>query len=251
MPALFAAPLSPESASLMHTIRAITLDLDDTLWEIAPVIARAERTLALWLDEHYPRINSHFDKEAVIGLRNEIIAKHTDKLHDLRFLRRAVLARMAETAGYHDTFVDAAFKVFDEQRNTVQLFPDVIPGLQRLSKKFRVLALTNGNANLETIGIRHLFHDVVTAAEVGAAKPDKRIFAAACKRAGVRANEILHVGDHPELDVDGARSVGMRAAWVNRIGHAWPEDMMHPDITVSTIEELADWLHPAVPGRQD
>ncbi|MEQ8206597.1 MAG: HAD family hydrolase [Woeseia sp.] len=235
----------------MHTIRAITLDLDDTLWEIAPVIARAERTLAQWLDEHYPRISSHFDKDAVITLRSEVISKHADKLHDLRFLRRAVLARMAEAAGYSDDFVDAAFEVFDEQRNTVRLFADVIPGLERLSQDFRVLALTNGNANLEKIGIRHLFYDVITAAEVGAAKPDKRIFAAACKRAGVSAKEILHVGDHPELDVDGARAVGMRAAWVNRIGSAWPEDMLSPDITVSTIEELADWLRPVVAARPD
>ncbi|ANO52344.1 HAD family hydrolase [Woeseia oceani] len=235
----------------MPTIRAITLDLDDTLWEIAPVIARAERTLAQWLQEHYPRIGDHFDRDAVMNLRSEIIAKHADKLHDLRFLRRAVLARMADAAGYNESFVDAAFEVFDEQRNTVQLFPDVLPGLERLSQNFRVLALTNGNANLDKIGIRHLFHDVVTAAEVGAAKPDKRIFAAACKRAGVQANEILHVGDHPELDVHGARAVGMQAAWVNRVGSAWPEGMLSPDITVSTIEALADWLQPVVAERQD
>lgn len=244
MPVPFAAKL-PLTRPTMDNIRAITLDLDDTLWPIAPVIARAERMLTQWVDEHYPRINAHFDSAAITALRTQIMLEHADKMHDLRFLRRTVLARMAKTVGYADDFVDAAFTVFDEQRNIVSLFPDVVPGLQRLGTDFRVLALTNGNASLEKIGIRHLFHGVITAANVGVAKPDARIFAAACQQAGFAPDEILHVGDHPELDVHGARAAGMRAVWVNRIGAEWPGELAQPDAVVASMEELADRLQPA------
>jgi FMN hydrolase / 5-amino-6-(5-phospho-D-ribitylamino)uracil phosphatase len=233
----------------MQQIRAISLDLDDTLWAIAPVIERAERSVWEWLNSEYPRIGEHWDRGRVASLREEVMTEHAAQIHDLRFLRRTVLARMAKTAGYGSELVDEAFAIFDEQRNMVELFPDVVPGLQRLAKDFRLLALTNGNASLETIGIRHLFADVIAAADVGAAKPDARIFAAACDLTGLRADQILHVGDHPELDVDGARAAGMRTAWVNRIGAEWPATLQQPDATVQSMEELADWLHPVVAAR--
>ncbi len=233
----------------MQPIRAITLDLDDTLWAIAPVIERAERSLRQWLDAEYPRINEHWDDKSIAVLRAEVASEHADQLHDLRFLRRTVLTRMAATAGYGSELVDAAFSVFDEQRNIVELFPDVVPALERLASNYQVLALTNGNASLEVIGIRHLFVDVIAAAEVGAAKPDLRIFRAACAQTGLRPEQILHVGDHPELDVDGARAAGMRTAWVNRIGAAWPEHLAQPDATVQGMDELADWLQSVAAGQ--
>ncbi len=228
----------------MLRIRTITLDLDDTLWAIAPVIERAERELWRWLGEHCPRIVTNWDASRVGALRAEIVAEHADRAHDLRFLRRTVLARMAEASGYGDDVVDPAFGVFDEHRNRVTLFPDVLPGLERLAGGFQLVALTNGNACLERIGIRHLFDDVVTAVDAGAAKPAAQIFDAACERAGVEPAEVLHVGDHPEIDVAGARAAGLRAAWVNRHGADWPDGLEPPDATVTSMAELADWLVP-------
>ena len=162
--------------------------------------------------------------------------------HDLKFLRRTVLERMALAAGYDASLVDPAFRVVDEQRNNVTLYPDVAPALERLGDRYRLVALTNGNANLERIGIRHLFADVVTAAEAGVAKPDAGIFDLACRRAGARRDEVLHVGDHPEIDVAGARAAGLAAAWINRHDADWPETLVPPDATVRSLAELADWL---------
>lgn len=226
----------------MQRINAITLDLDDTLWAIAPVIARAERVLAGWFAEHYPRIAADWDDERQRELREQVISQHAARAHDLRFLRETVLERMAAETGYDKEMVAAAFKVFDKERNIVELFPDVLPGLEDLAGEYRLMALTNGNACLDTIGIRGHFFDVVNAVEAGAAKPDERIFKVACERVGCAPEEVLHVGDHPHLDVEGARQVGMRTAWVNRTGAEWPDELAAPDVTVSTLHELSDWL---------
>jgi len=226
----------------MHRIRIITLDLDDTLWPIMPVIRRAESTMWRWLAEHYPKIPVDWDAERAATLREEVVAEHAAKAHDLKFLRRTVLARMAEASGYGTEPVDPAFDVFDEQRNTVELFPDAEAALRRLGSNYRLLALTNGNADLEKIGIRHFFHDVITAVNAGAAKPSRQIFDVACDRAGVSPDEVLHVGDHPEIDIRGAQQAGMRTAWVNRRGEEWPAEWPDPDATVETMHELADWL---------
>ena len=232
----------------MHRIRAITLDLDDTLWEIAPVIRRAENTLWAWLDNNYPQIRKRWDSGKLLKLRKQIVAEHPQQAHDLRFLRKAVLTRIAIDSGYGDDLVEPAFSVFDSARNEVLFYPDVLPALEVLSERYAIVAVTNGNASLEQIGLRHLFHDVVTAVDVGAAKPAPIICEEAVRRAGVTPLQVLHVGDHPEIDVVGAAEAGLRTAWMNRTGNAWPKHLPQPDLTVATIIELLDELAASAAG---
>ena len=234
----------------MQSVRAITLDLDDTLWEIAPVIRRAEAALWRWLEENFPDIPGRFTAEAAMEIRESVMAEHADRRHDLRFLRRAVLSRMAQEAGYGSELVEPAFGVFDAARNRVDLYPDVVPALTRLAGRFPIIALTNGNANLETIGIRHLFSDIVTAVDAGAAKPAPAIFEYAVARSGFCPAEIAHVGDHPEIDVAGAAGAGLSTVWMNRRGAGWPDHLRRPDAIVSNVDELCTLLDPAN-GRRD
>jgi len=230
----------------LHRIRAITLDLDNTLWEIDSVIRKAEAALWSWLDGNYPRIPEMFSAEDVAVLREVTFEKYWNhKSHDFRFLRKKVLELLAREAGYSSDLVEPAFRVFDDARNDVELYPDVLPDLEHLFARFTVIAVTNGNANLQTIGIRHLFHDVVTAVDAGVAKPARRIFDVAIKKAGAAPEEVLHVGDHPETDIDGGRNAGMRTAWVNRTNAEWPDHMPEPDLTVTTISELRAILEKA------
>ena len=222
----------------MNGIRTITLDLDDTLWEIHPVIKRAERRLYAWLSENYPRITQMFASEDMRILRKQVLEEHADKVHDLTFLRHTVLMQVATAAGYTEFRVDEAFAVFDEVRNDVDMFPEVRPALQALRERFTLVAVTNGNADLGKVGIDDLFDAHINAAMVGAAKPNRKIFYAAVDAGGARADETLHVGDHPLYDVHGAREAGLRTAWVNRNGDDWPEEYAEPDAQVSDVGEL-------------
>ena len=226
----------------MYEIRTITLDLDDTLWEITPVIRRAEARLRDWLAARYPRIVDMHQPEDIVELRARVVAEFQERSHDLTFIRRMVLARMGVAAGYTDDFVDQAFDVFDTERNTLELFPEVRPALESLASRYKLVAVTNGNARLERIGIDHLFHAVVSARTAGAAKPARPIFDAAVCAGGAAAHETLHVGDHPEFDVDGARAAGLVAVWLNRNGHEWPESLEPPDRTISDLSELDEML---------
>ena len=229
----------------MHRIRALTLDLDNTLWEIDPVIHRAEETLWQWLGENYPRVHERWSADDLISLRHNVMDEHWNMHFDFRFLRKKVLEHVAISSGYDETLVEPAFAVFDDVRNDVELYPDVLDALENLFSRFTVVALTNGNSNLERIGIRHLFHGVVTAVDAGAAKPDKRIFDIAVDQAGVQPEEILHVGDHPQTDIHGAREAGLRTAWINRNGDQWPADLEQPDAIVTTMHEVRELLEVA------
>lgn len=226
----------------MNDIRAITIDLDDTLWEIHPVIRRAEARLRDWLGEHYPRTVEMFDVENVWELRHQVVREHPEQSHDLTFLRRTVLGRMGERAGYGTRLVDDAMEVFNEARNSVELFPEVRPALTALKSEYVLIAVTNGNADLGRIGIQDLFHDFVSASIAGAAKPARQIFDVAVAAGGAQAAQTLHVGDHPEYDVDGARDAGLKTVWVNRDGSDWPDELPQPDSVVAHVGELVSLL---------
>jgi putative hydrolase of the HAD superfamily len=226
----------------MRGIRTITLDLDDTLWPIGPVIARAEKRMRNWLAEHYPRVTDMFTPEAMLEVRAEVIEQHQDKIHDLMFLRRTVLGHVSEAAGYGTRMVDDAFAIFSEERNIVDVFPDVRPTLSTLKASYTLIAVTNGNADLAKIGLSDLFDEVISAATAGVAKPEPEIFDRAVRAGRARAEETLHVGDHPEADVHGAIRAGLKAVWVNRNGDGWPEDLPEPDGIIEDIASLADLL---------
>lgn len=233
----------------MHRIRAITLDLDDTLWDIGPVIRRAETALWQWLVQHYPAIPQTVTPEGLSQIRAAVFEEFPENGHDFRFLRKQVLTKVAFMSGYDAELVEPAFSVFDTARNEVEFFPDVLPVLESLSVDYRLVAVTNGNASLQRIGIDHLFHDVVTAVEAGVAKPARPIFDEAVRRTGVEREQILHVGDHPENDVEGARSAGLRSVWMNRNGSDWPAALRRPDAIVTNMSDLLELLSSARAGN--
>ena len=222
----------------MQGISALTIDLDDTLWDLLPVIMTAEKRVAGWLAEHFPRIPEQFTREDAMQLRIEVAQEFPERSHDLRFLRTSVMQRMASACGYRESVAEDAYAIFDTARNEVQFFPDVMPALQELSDHFRLVAVTNGNANLGKIGIDHLFHAVVTAVDAGAPKPQQAIFRLASERAGVSPGNILHIGDDPNTDVEGARNAGFRTAWMNRGGKRWPLDIEEPDVVFRSMRDV-------------
>lgn len=230
----------------MQELRVITMDLDDTLWDVMPVIVRAEKATQAWLAEHFPEIPERVPDDLALALRAEVVEKFRDRAHDLTFIRKQTLLAVAARAGYDaatSTLIsEEAFSVFDEHRNSLELFPDARPALEKLASRFRLIAVTNGNADLDKIGIDDLFDGFVSARTAGAAKPDPRIFAQAVELGGHPARRTLHVGDHPEHDVRGARQAGLRAAWVNRDKAPWPAEHPAADLEVTDLGVLADFL---------
>ena len=216
----------------------LSFDLDDTLWPVGPVIAAAERELLSWLRERHPEIVSGHDLESLRALRNGVAQRFPERSHDLTFLRHRALKDLFGAAGHAESLADAALEVFFSARNRVEFYDDVRPSLERLRARYRLFALSNGNADLERCGVADLFAGHVTAIAAGAAKPDARIYAALLEMAGVEAAQVLHIGDDPLADVVGATRAGMQAVWVNRDGREWPAAFAAPPRTVSTLAEI-------------
>lgn len=224
-------------------IRAITLDLDDTLWPIWPTIARAEEVLLLWLKEHAPRTAQLFaTPQALRTIRQQVQVDRPDLHQDLSALRQASIALALRQAGDDENLAIPAFEIFFAERQRVQLFDDALPALRALSARWPVVALTNGNANVHTVGIGEYFTDSLNVQSTGFAKPDVRMFACAAQVLGQAPEHILHVGDDAMLDAVGARNAGMHAVWLNRSGLDWPVNDQLAPLTVGSLQQLCEML---------
>ena len=223
----------------MHAPRVISLDLDDTLWPVGPVIAAADAEFLAWLRARHPHVVHGHDVDSMRALRLQVAARFPDQSHDMTFVRRQALADQFASAGYAEhAGIDEALEVFFLGRNRVQFYDDVRPALRRLRMKYRLFAVSNGNADLKRCGIDDLFDGHVTAAAAGAAKPDARIFAHLLREARVEPIEVLHIGDDPLADVVGATQAGMQTAWLNREARAWPSHYAPPVRVITSLAEI-------------
>lgn len=224
-------------------IKAITLDLDDTLWPIWPTIDRAEVLLLQWMAQHAPAAAQRFDTpQAWRAIREEVGRDLPALALDLHALRIESIRRALHLCGEDEALAQPAFDVFFAARQQVDLFDDVRPALEFLAARWPVVAVTNGNADVNAIGIGHFFQDTFNVQRTGVAKPDVRIFEAAWQSLGVQPHEVLHVGDDARLDAVAARNAGMCAVWLNRSGLDWPEQGEAPPVTVSSLAQLCALL---------
>ena len=224
------------------TIRAICFDLDNTLWEIEPVLNRAERILADWLERRYPRIPERFTRARILEMRAALLAEQPHQAHDLSYLRRETLARCAAEVGYNRDIANEAFDLWRGARNQLEPYGEVIAALESLKPRYRLATLTNGNADLAVIGLAHHFEVSLSAGALGCAKPDPRAYAALADALTLKPAEILFVGDEPHADVVGPRTAGMQTVWVNRGGFVWPGELPAADASVTDLDGLTALL---------
>ena len=110
---------------------------------------------------------------------------------------------------------EGAFKIFFEGRNNVTFYDHVIPTLDILKDEYSLGVITNGNADLDMIGISDYFDYILSQAELNTHKPNPEMFEAALEATGLEAKEICHIGDHPINDVQASYDFGCKPIWFN------------------------------------
>ncbi len=232
------------------TLRAITIDLDETLWPVGPVIAKAEAALTAWMQAHAPAVAERFPPPVMRGLRDQIISQVAPhRRTDIGHVRTTAIAHALSLVGDDPGKAHQAYAVFDAARQEVELFDDAMPALLALGARYPIFALSNGTADIHRAGLGRHFVGSLSAAELGFGKPDIRMFHAACDRLGCAPGEVLHIGDDAELDVEGALVAGLKAIWVNRAGAEWTGSAQ-PDHIVTSLDEIVVWLDDThLPGR--
>lgn len=229
-------------AAALDELRAIAFDLDNTLWDVGPVIVRAEQCLRDWLREHCPRIAERVSIEEMRAARERLARSEPHNAHDFTYLRITALAAHARECGYEEEVAERAFQVFFAARNELKPYADVQPALQHLRTRYALASLSNGNADLEMIGLAPFFSVSLNARQIGVAKPHPRCFQQLARDLRFEPQDILYVGDDPFLDVEAARAAGLRTAWMNRSHAPWPPSLEPADVDVPDCAQLAGLL---------
>ncbi len=223
---------------MFDAVELITFDLDDTLWPCFPTIRAAEQVLYEFLQQHAPSLTEQHDIDSLRTHRLSIAEQCPEMAHNLTEVRLRSLQMLAQEHDLHMDLPEAANAVFRDARNQVTPFEEVHEVLLGLRDRFVLVAVSNGNAQVEQTPLAGCFHHSFLAEQVGAAKPDPALFQAASQASGVGLDRALHVGDDPVRDIEAARQAGMRTVWVDRAQGAWPVALPPADLQVSDLQEL-------------
>jgi putative hydrolase of the HAD superfamily len=226
-----------------NSIKLITFDLDNTLWDAEPVLYKAEAAMRNWMTSQYPELALPLSKSQMMALKTKVLLAQPALKGKVSAIRKAVLRQFFLESGFSTDLAEEqaqiAFNIFYQARQKVTLFEDALSTLHKLSNYFQLASLTNGNANLNIIGIHSLFAFSLNAEEIGKEKPAPDIFLKALALSNCRPEQVVHVGDHLEQDVWAAQQVGIQAIWFN------PNDEMvsgsiNPEDRVRSLSELPD-----------
>ena len=226
----------------MSAIRLLSFDLDDTLWPCRPTILAAEEKLYRWLKTNVAEITQRLSIEDIRQKRSEFLELHPEIEHDLSVLRVESLRALAREFDIDDDWVMPAFQVFYSARQEVTLYGDVADVLDDLKKTYRLVSVSNGNADIHKTGVGHWFEFAVSAADVGFMKPHPAVFKTLLERSRCSSDEVLHIGDHPHHDVFAANQAGIRTVWVNRCGEEWDIQNFQADYHIQDMHELVKIL---------
>ena len=236
----------------LNTIKAMSFDLDDTLYDNGPNVRKAEAWLQQYLRETYPHL-PFFEALDWLKLRKTVLARQPQLGHDLSLLRIAVLTEFLQSYST-DIGVDTEsakalatdiFQQFLAVRSDFVVPEKSLQVLATLSEKMPVIAITNGNVDTDAIGLTPYFSQVIKSSVEHKMKPAADMFYLAARQLHVPKQHILHVGDHLISDVSGAVSNGLMAAWFNPQQKCLKQGtkLTHlPDIELSDLDELLSLL---------
>jgi len=201
-------------------IRCITFDLDDTLWAVDPVIEHANNSMFAWITENAPAFVQHYQLADFPALRQTVLQEAPEIAHSVTLIRLAQLKHGLSKAGYTANQVEAltaqAFDVFIKARQEVVFFEHARETLLALKQQGYLLgALSNGNADVQQVGLSDLIDFQFKADDVGEMKPHPLMFEQMLAHTGLRPEQVIHVGDNYEHDVEGAQALGIWTVWVN------------------------------------
>lgn len=229
----------------LQDIRAISFDLDDTLYDNRPVIENAEQWMVDHMRDRY-LASAMYDRAWWLQLKHEL-QRADPSLHDdvsrCRLMMLEVgLQRggMAESQAKQEA--KQVFAEFLEVRSQVVVPAESIEVLKQLSRHFPLVVITNGNVLLERIGLDGHFKHVLKAGNGRKMKPAPDMFRLMAVQLKLRPQQILHVGDDVTTDIFGAIRNGYQAAWINNQGQDWRTLHTLPHLMLQDIRDLLTLL---------
>lgn len=212
-----------ESASItqyqrLQPFKAISFDLDDTLYNNRPYVVHASEQLFDLINRHYPATTA-WSNEQWQQLKRALFLQRPELAHDTSAARYAMLHQGLLHFGYSELQASQGAQMgmdcFHHHRSDFTVASEVMAVLQQLGQKYPLIGITNGNVDSSRIGLSEVMQFVLHPGNGVKMKPYGDMFTLACKQLDIMPSELLHIGDHPSSDVAGAKMAGCQSVWLN------------------------------------
>jgi len=227
----------------LSPIKALSFDLDDTLYPNTDVISKAELAMQQRLQQLLGDVGYN-QPDYWWQQRKLLAAVQPDIRHDVSRWRLLALEHGLTTQGINGCeaaeLAELAMTAFLTARTDIQLPANIRPLLEQLASRYPLVAITNGNADIQQMGIGDLFQFALRAGPDGRMKPYPDLFFNAARRLQMEPCEILHIGDHIKSDVLGALTAGCQSAWLNLTPGSVKALKTLPHLEISDVLELVD-----------
>ncbi len=228
----------------LQPIKAMTFDLDDTLYDNWPVIMKVEKEMAQWLFQEHP-VSTSLSLEEWQAVKQQVALENPQLKHDVTLWRKTQIKTGLLQLGYSQQQAEQAAHDGIEYalwlRNQVDVPQETHRVMAELTQRVPLVAITNGNVDPYKIGLGQYFQLILKAGPDGRAKPYPDMFDKAQQYLGFDANNILHVGDHLRTDVYGAKKNGFQACWFNDTGsnlYLSSKASVLPDVEIDQLSDL-------------
>ncbi|MFS2222537.1 5-amino-6-(5-phospho-D-ribitylamino)uracil phosphatase YigB [Pantoea sp. B65] len=228
----------------LRPVKAITFDLDDTLYDNHDVIRRTQQESHAFLQAYHPALRE-VSHEAYQALRDKLLRQEPEIYHDVTEWRRRAVAEVMLNVGLPAAEAEkgsrAVMANFAHWRSQIEVAQATHQALALLAQRVPLVAITNGNAEPHLFGLDGYFRCILRAGPHGRAKPFADMYQLAAEKLDLPLENILHVGDDLTTDVAGAVRCGMQACWINLRGG----NLMHirdsrllPHLEISQLASL-------------
>jgi len=243
----------------LESFKAISFDLDDTLYSNYPVMMATDAKMVAYFSELFS-VNTTLIKGVNNRVFNylfwkpfhqQVLKENPQLVHHVGDIRLATYTLGMQALGFSEDVAEheaqKALDYFVLQRSDFVVPEAVHQLLKKLQNKYPLVAISNGNVDTDKIAIsqyfQHRFHagDLLTTPRNNKIqfrqKPYIDMFDAACDKLLIKPEQLLHVGDCGRSDIQGAINAGCQTAWVSCYDVGKPLTVL-PHIELSDISEL-------------
>jgi len=230
---------------VLSKYKAVLFDVSGTLLRVEPSVGEVYATYArpFGFKGSGKELNRLFHKEWINSGGIESLGKKSGEQAERDFWKSLVFQVFEHSGGLEnfEHYFEIIYEAF-ARKDHWHVFDDVIDSgiLEKLKNSSITLGVvSNWDSRLHTIlkgtGLAEYFDFILASAEVGSAKPDKKIFIEAIRRSGVKPAEVCHIGDDLRADIRGANSVGIEAILIDR-------NRKHKKNSLATISSFQELL---------
>ncbi|MWN90015.1 5-amino-6-(5-phospho-D-ribitylamino)uracil phosphatase YigB [Gilliamella sp. Pra-s65] len=231
----------------MNTIKALTFDLDDTLYDNSMIVEKAEEEMLKTL-QSYEQLHTLTISE-YLSEKHTVLVSEPEIYHDVNVWRsqtiKSLLNKTDIPVQKFADVIDESMTCFNFWRHKMQVLESTHMLLTKLATKYPLAVITNGNVDVHQIGLGDYFQFSLRGGEDGRSKPFPEIFELASDKLSISPHHILHVGDNLLTDVNGAINNGFLACFINIYKHdifQLDDTRCLPHIEITQLLELDNLL---------